>query len=139
MLTNRNRSRRWLAYDPYVTLTAYVLPLTRRTNLFQIPTFLIFRDGKKIDKLVGADPNKLDVPYFACQVILLAADQSVAIAPERSDPRVRKVQTHFSHRNNSPKPYNVDFRITVEEINSYTQFKEIVCSAASERSIAPVR
>ena len=31
---NRNRSRRKLAYDPYVTLAAYIFPTTKIINWF---------------------------------------------------------------------------------------------------------
>ena len=69
----------------------------------------------------------LVVGYIAWSLI-----KSVEIAPGRSDSRFRKVQSHFSRSSRSPILYNVDIENTVRDINSYTQFKEIVRRAASE-------
>ena len=46
----------------YVTLATHLL-ITRESIGFQLPTFQIFRHGKKVDELVGSDPNKLEVPF----------------------------------------------------------------------------
>lgn len=48
-----------------------------------MPTFMIFKDGNKIEELVGADPNGLQVcPIWLSGNIAWSLIKPVGIAPE---------------------------------------------------------
>jgi hypothetical protein len=62
MLIHSKRSRRRLELRLYVILVSYLLSLAGRTDwFFQMPTFMVFKDGNKIDELVGAHAGQLEV------------------------------------------------------------------------------
>ena len=50
--------------------------VNRKTDWFQMPTFLLFKDGNKIGEAIGAYPQKVQVCYLiGCRVTQLIADQ----------------------------------------------------------------
>ena len=53
--------------------------------VFQMPTFIVFKDGEKIEEMVGADPQKLHVwLIWLLGNISLSLIKSVATAREHT-------------------------------------------------------